>query len=160
MSAPLKLVLDGDTDVIVTRRFKAPPALVYRAHIDPELIVKWMLPMPDWSMPTCEVDARPGGHFRYVFEPDEGPGFRIEGTFVSLEPEARIVHVERMFLPDPTPDNNVDTRFDPDGDGTKMTMRMSLPSSETRAAMLETGMADGMEACFQLLEELSPSFAA
>lgn len=29
-----------------------------------------------------------------------------------LEPDARIVHVERMFLPDPTPDNHIETRFE------------------------------------------------
>jgi len=48
--------------------------------------------------------------------------------------------VERMHLPNPTPDNHVETRFEPDGTGTLMTMRMTLPDVETRAAMLATGM--------------------
>jgi len=46
------------------------------------------------------------------------------------------VHVERMHLPDPTPDNHVETTFTPDGDGTLMTIRMTLPDAKTRAAML------------------------
>ncbi|MCB1338756.1 MAG: hypothetical protein KDK10_15320 [Maritimibacter sp.] len=45
MPGPLKLVLDGEADVIVTRRFSAPPALVYRAHLEPDLIRRWMLPV-------------------------------------------------------------------------------------------------------------------
>ena len=44
-----------------------------------------------------------------------------------------------MHLPDPTPDNHVDTSFEPDGDGTLMTVRMTLPDEPTRAAMLATG---------------------
>jgi uncharacterized protein YndB with AHSA1/START domain len=35
---PLQLALEGDNHVIVTRNFKAPPADVYRAHLEPDLI--------------------------------------------------------------------------------------------------------------------------
>jgi uncharacterized protein YndB with AHSA1/START domain len=57
-----------------------------------------------------------------------------------------------MFLPDPTPDNHVETTFEPDGTGTLMTMRMTLPNAEARAAMLASGMADGMEESYARLE--------
>lgn len=153
MSAPLTLVLDGETDVILTRHFDAPPALVYRAHIEPALVRKWMLAMPGWRMPVCEIDARPSGRFRYVFEPDDGPGFSIEGEYLSLEPDARIVHVERMFFPDAMPPNHHDTRFDADGAGTRMTIRMRLPDAASRQAMLDMG-ADGMELAYASLEAL------
>jgi hypothetical protein len=59
-----------------------------------------------------------------------------------------------MFLPERTPDNHVETRFDPDGSGTLMTMRMTLPEAETRAAMLATGMERGMEASYARLETM------
>ncbi len=49
-------------------------------------------------------------------------------------------------MPDTTPDNHVETLFEPDGQGTLMTMRMTLPDAATREAMLATGMDDGMEA--------------
>jgi hypothetical protein len=70
----------------------------------------------------------------------------------ALERFSRIVHVERMHLPDPTPENHVDTRFEPDGRGTLMTMRMTLPDAESRAKMLATGMEHGMEASYARLE--------
>jgi hypothetical protein len=57
-----------------------------------------------------------------------------------------------MFLPDPTPDNRVETRFDAEGTGTFMTMRMSLPDEQTRATMLASGMERGMEASYVRLE--------
>ena len=57
-----------------------------------------------------------------------------------------------MHLPDTTPDNRVETTFVADGAGTLMTMRMTLPDSETRKAMLSTGMEHGMEASYKRLE--------
>ena len=62
------------------------------------------------------------------------------------------MHVERMHLPDPTPDNHVETIFEPVEGGTLMTMRMTLPNAETRAAMLASGMEQGMEASYVRLE--------
>jgi hypothetical protein len=59
-----------------------------------------------------------------------------------------------MHLPDPTPDNHVETRFEPDGSGTLMTMRMTLPDTQTRTAMLATGMEHGMEASYVRLESM------
>ena len=69
-----------------------------------------------------------------------------------MVPFSRVVHIERMHMPDPTPDNRIETRFDPDGKGTVLTMRMTLPNAETRAAMLATGMEHGMEASYVRLE--------
>jgi hypothetical protein len=71
---------------------------------------------------------------------------------VELEPYRRIVHVERMQLPDPTPDNRVETTFEKIGAGTLMTMRMTLPDEKTRKMMLSTGMESGMEASYVRLE--------
>jgi len=86
-------------------------------------------------------------------EPRKG-SFYVTGEFLELVPYSKIVHVERMHLPDPTPDNHVETRFDPDGTGTRMTMRMTLPDAKTRAAMLATGMERGMEASYVRLESM------
>jgi uncharacterized protein YndB with AHSA1/START domain len=149
----MTLKTEGDTHIVITRRFAAPPDAVYRAHLDTELIPKWMLGPEGWTMPVCINDARPGGKFRYEWKNGKGHSFHITGEFLELEAPRRIVHVERMFLPDPTPDNHVETRFEPDGAGTLMTMRMTLPDEKTRSAMLATGMEHGMEASYARLEE-------
>ncbi len=151
-----KLILktEGDTHVIVTRRFAAPPQAVYRAHIEPALIQKWMLGPDGWSMPVCINDARPGGKIRYEWSNDKGGGFYLTGEFLELTPFSRIVHVERMHLPDPTRDNHVVTTFEPDGHGTLITMRMTLPDAQTRAAMLASGMEHGMEVGYIRLEAM------
>jgi uncharacterized protein YndB with AHSA1/START domain len=148
----LTLKTEGDRHVVVTRRFAAPPRAVYRAHTEPELIQQWLLGPDGWTMPVCVCEARPGGKIRYEWSNGQGGGFYLTGEFVELAPFSRIVHIERMHVPDATPDNRIETRFEADGKGTLMTMRMTLPDAETRTAMLATGMEHGMEASYARLE--------
>jgi uncharacterized protein YndB with AHSA1/START domain len=151
----LTLKTEGDKNIVVTRRFAASPEQVYRAHIDPEIIKKWMLGPEGWTMPVCINDARPGGKIRYEWAKSDGRSFFLTGEFIKLEPPRRIVHIERMHLPDPTPDNHVETTFERDGTGTLMTMRMTLPNAATREAMLKSGMEHGMEAGYLRLERMA-----
>jgi uncharacterized protein YndB with AHSA1/START domain len=150
----MTLQTEGDKHVVVTRRFAASPEAVYRAHTEPLLIQKWLLGPDGWTMPVCINEARPGGKIRYEWTDGKGGGFHLTGEYLELVPFSRIVHVERMHLPEPTPDNHVETSFEPDAIGTLMTMRMTLPDAATRAAMLATGMEHGMEASYARLEAM------
>ncbi len=148
----MTLELSGDTEVVVTRRFAAPVEEVFRAFFEPEIIQQWMLGPDGWTMPVCINENRLGGKIRYEWSDGQGNGFYLTGEILELDPPHRSVHVERMFLPDPTPDNRITTTFTPDGDGTMMVTRMSLPDADTRAAMLASGMEHGMEASYVRLE--------
>jgi uncharacterized protein YndB with AHSA1/START domain len=157
----LTLTTEGDKYVVVTRRFAATPEAVYRAHTEPQMIQKWLLGPEGWTMPVCINELRPGGKIRYEWSHPQKGSFYLTGEFRELEPYSRIVHVERMHLPDPTPDNCVETRFAADGAGTLMTMRMTLPDAETRSLMLSTGMEGGMEASYVRLDGmLEPALAS
>jgi uncharacterized protein YndB with AHSA1/START domain len=151
----LELLTEEDKFVVVKRRFRAPPEDVYRAHMDPVLIQQWMLGPEGWTMPVCINEGKPGGKLRYEWSDGKGGGFYLTGEILDLDPPHRIVHVERMHLPDPTPDNHIETTFAADGSGTLMTARMTLPDEATRKAMLATGMERGMEASYARLETLS-----
>ena len=151
----LELKTEGDKHVLITRRFAAPPEAVYRAHTDPGILQQWLLGPDGWTMPVCIFEGKPGGKIRYEWANAEGQGFFLTGEIVEIEAPRRIVHVERMHLPDPTPDNHVVTTFEADGRGTLMTMRMTLPDAATREAMLATGMDRGMEVSYARLERQS-----
>lgn len=148
----LVLTTEGDRVVVAQRRFAAPPEDVYRAHLEPSILQQWLLGPDGWTMPVCINEGKPGGKLRYEWSDGQGHEFYLTGEILELDPPRRIVHVERMFLPDPTPDNHVVTTFEPDGQGTLMTMRMTLPDPESRRAMLATGMEHGMEASYARLE--------
>jgi uncharacterized protein YndB with AHSA1/START domain len=151
-----KLVLktEGDKHVVVTRRFAAKPESVYRVHIEPTLIQKWMIGPDGWSMPVCINEARPGGKIRYEWTNGKGGDFYLTGEFIELVPFSRLVHVERMHMPNACPDNHVETTFEPDGTGTLLTMRMTVSDANVRAAMLASGMEHGMEASYARLETM------
>jgi uncharacterized protein YndB with AHSA1/START domain len=150
----MTLKTEGDKHVVVTRRFAASPEALYRAHIEPNIIQRWMLGPEGWTMPVCISEAKRGGKIRFEWSDGKGNGFHLTGEYITLEPFRRIVHVERMHLPDPSPDNHVETTFEPDGDGTLMTIRMTLPDAKNREAMLSTGMEHGMEASYVRLETM------
>lgn len=148
----LQYKLEGDTHVVFTREFNATPEQVYRAHTDAKLVQKWLLGPDGWTMPICEMDVRPGGSYRYRWEKVGEGGFEARGTILELEAPRRMVCVEVMYLPDPTPENHVEMTFDATETGTRMTMRMTVPSAEVREMMLASGMADGMEMSYARLD--------
>ena len=128
----MTLTTEGDRHVIVTRHFNASPEAVYRAHTEPELIQKWLLGPEGWTMPVCINEARPGGRFRYEWSNGKGGHFYITGELVELEPNRKIVHIERMHLPDATPASNsarLVRLFDP---GTRSSQRGGGAPGDTR----------------------------
>jgi uncharacterized protein YndB with AHSA1/START domain len=104
---------EGDKHVVVTRRFATSPEAVYRAHTEPRLLQKWLLGPDGWTMPVCVDEARPGGKIRYEWTDGKGRGFHLTGEYLEVVPFSLIIHVERMHLPEPTPDSHVETRLRP-----------------------------------------------
>lgn len=150
---PLALALDGDRGVTITRRFAAPPAALFRAHTEAALMQRWMLGPPGWTMPVCIAEPWPGGRLRCEWTDGTG-GFHLTGTYLALDPPHLIRHVERMHLPEPTADSEVETRFAAAAGGTLMTLRMLLPDAAARTAMLGTGMEGGMEQSYARIDPL------
>lgn len=149
----LKVERTSPTSLVVTRAFAAPPALVWKAHTDPALIQRWCLGPDGWEMPLCEMNPIPGGSFRYEFkEVATGNGFAITGKIEVVEAPHRMVHIETMHLPDPTPPARIETRFEATDTGTRMVMTMEVEEAASMDAMVATGMTDGMEQTYSRLD--------
>lgn len=160
MMEKAQVTLPSDREVKVTRSFKAPRALVYRAFTEPELVRRWMLGPPGWSMPVCEMDVRVGGRYRWRWRNDEdGNEFGFTGTFREVHPAARLVHSE-AYDPGtvgggyPGQDALVIVTFAEEGGTTTVTTLIDFGSKEARDAAVGTGMTDGMEQSYQLLDQL------
>lgn len=150
----LTLTKTDDVTVTVSRAFRATPQQVWDAHIDPALIRQWMLGPDGWQMTVCEHEGIEGGTMHLVWANAEGASFSLTGETVEVQAPHRMVHIERMHLPDPTPDNHVETLIEATPEGCVLTLIMTLPDQQTRDIMLDTGMADGMEASYARLEGL------
>lgn len=149
----------SDSEVAVTRDFAAPRALVYLAFTKPELVSRWLLGPPGWTMPVCEIDLKVGGKYRYRWRNQSGDEFGFAGTFDRIEPETALDTTER-FEDGPTPgESKVTTSFSDSGDGTRVAYLMDFGSKEARDAAVATGMTDGMEMSFKLLDKVLPEMA-
>ena len=98
MKAPQKstVTLPNDRDVVVVRAFNAPRDLVFDAWTKPELVQRWLLGPPGWTMPVCEMDVRVGGKYRWRWRSEKnGNEFGFSGEFREVVRPSRIVHVER-----------------------------------------------------------------
>ena len=155
-----QVTLPSDREVRVTRSFKASRTLVYRAYTEPELVRRWMLGPPGWSMPVCEMDVRVGGRFQWRWRSEEnGSEFGFSGTYREVSPASRIVHTEAYEPGEvgggyPGPEAIVTVTFAEDGGLTTVTTLIDFGSKESRDAAVATGMTDGMEQSYQLLDRL------
>jgi uncharacterized protein YndB with AHSA1/START domain len=154
------VTLPSDREVKVTRSFKAPRELVFRAFTEPDLLRRWMLGPPGWSMPVCEMDLRVGGRYRWGWRSDtDGAQFGFSGTFREVDPPSRLVHTEAYEPGDvgggfPGKESLITVTFDERGGVTTVTTVMDFGSKEARDAAVATGMTGGMEQSYQLLDRL------
>lgn len=96
--------------VTLQRTIAAPPADVYRAWLDPDLLARWMAP-GSLTVSRAEVDERPGGHFR-IWQSDAGRdcgGFDCE--LRELVEDERIVFDWRFVGPERVYDPAHDSRL-------------------------------------------------
>jgi len=112
------------TAVRVRRTIAAPPERVYRAWLDPELMVRWLAPA-GFTVRKAEVDERAGGRLS-IWHAD-GAGNDVGGSeseIVELVPGERIVLRWQFVGPDRTTHPAMATRltvtFTPTPHGTQL----------------------------------------
>jgi uncharacterized protein YndB with AHSA1/START domain len=155
-----QVTLPSDREVKVARSFRAPRTLVYRAYTEPALVQRWLLGPPGWSMPVCEMDVRVGGRYRWRWQSDtDGKEFGFAGTFREVQPTSKLVHTEVYdpgTLGDAHPKDEalVTVTFTEDSGVTTVTTLIAFESKEARDASVASGMTDGMEQSYQLLDAL------
>jgi len=153
--------LPSDTEIVVTRSFDAPPALVYRALTEPALVKRWLLGPPGWSMPVCDIDLKVGGRYHYRWRNDaDGSEFGLNGTFEQIERDKLLNSRESFEDTGPAGEAHVAITFQPQGAGTRVVYLITAESKEAREQAIASGMTDGMEMSFQQLDQLLPVIAA
>jgi len=138
--------------VRIVREFDAPPAKVFRAHTDPELVVQWLGPR-NTEMRVDHYDCRTGGSYRYLHTSD-GNEYGFNGCFHEVRPGELIV---QTFTFEGVPDGVALERlvFEDLGDGrTRLTATSLVDSFESRDAMLASGMDVGVNEGYERLDEL------
>ena len=124
--------------VVVEQEVPADPAAVYAAWTDADRLARWW--WPHLRDTRYVLDAREGGS--YLIE-TEAAGIGIRGRFVELDPP-RLIRFTWTWLNDGVPvvEEPVSIAFQPQGDGTLVTVTHELDDLPDHAENIRLGWED------------------
>ena len=138
----------NDLEIVVTREFDAPIALVFDVFTKPEHVRKTFAPFGE-EVTVCSIDLRVGGNYHFVMVTDDGTECSFRGTYLEVEPPTRTV---QTWLFEGWPDAEAVESMDlQETDGvTKLTHRLAFRDQAGRDHMTKF---DGLEANFDNVED-------
>ena len=144
----------GKQELFITREFNAPRELVYRAHTDADLYVRWLGPH-GYEMTLETFEPISGGRYRYIHKDQAGNEFAFHGVFHEISPERMIQTFEFEGLPE-SGHVILDTmRLEElPGNRTKISIQSVYQSVEDRDGMIQSGMERGMNEGYERLDEI------
>ena len=138
----------NDLEIVITREFDAPIALVFDVFTKPEHVRKTFAPFGE-EVTVCSIDLRVGGNYHIVMVTDDGTECSFRGTYLEVEPPTRTV---QTWLFEGWPDAGAVESMDlHETDGvTKLTYSLAFRDKAGRDHMTKF---DGLEANFDNVED-------
>ena len=154
MKHRLNIAASGDRDIVMTRSFDAPRAMVFDAHTKPELIKRWLGAFSGWTFDVCEVDLRVGGKYRYEWtNAAQKQSMGMGGVYKEIKRNERLVVTEK-FDEAWYPGEMLATSVFVEKSGqTTLTSTWRYDSREIRDGVLKSPMESGLVASYDKLEE-------
>jgi len=146
-------------DLILTRMIDAPPAKLFKAWTDPELLKKWFAPFP-WTTPVVEIDVRPGGSSLVVMRGPDGIEFPNRGVYLEVVENERLVFTNaytKAWEPSEKPFMTVILTFEDKGGSTKYTALVRHWTIADRETHEKMGFHQGWPICTEQLAALVTS---
>jgi uncharacterized protein YndB with AHSA1/START domain len=85
-----RIEFPNELDILITREFDAPIALLFDVLTKPEHVSNWAATPPD-RMTECSIDLGVGGNYHYSFVTQDGTVCSFRGTYLEVEPPVRTV---------------------------------------------------------------------
>jgi uncharacterized protein YndB with AHSA1/START domain len=145
------LSLPPDHSIVMTRWFDAPQELVFLAHSSCEHVSRWWGRRGD-TMPSCDLDFRPGGQWRFVNVGEDGVEITFFGEYRTIVEPERIDWTFAFEGMDGEPGLESMTLEEKDG-GTLLRTVSEFPSDEVRDLVIATGMEHGAAETWDRLAE-------
>lgn len=144
----------GRQELFITREFDAPRALVYRAHVDPDLYVQWLGPR-GYEMILETFEPHSGGRYRYIHKDKDGNEYGFHGVYHEMSEDLMIQTFEFEGLPERGHVILDTMRLEElPGDRTRVTIQSVYQSVEDRDGMIQSGMERGVTEGYERLDEL------
>jgi uncharacterized protein YndB with AHSA1/START domain len=138
----------NELEIVTTREFDAPLALVFDVLTRPEHVRNWFAPFTD-RVTECSIDLRVGGSYHIVFVTEDGTECSFRGTYLEIEAPIRTV-ATWLFEGWPDADAVETVELDETDGVTKLTMSLAFRDEAGRAHMTRH---DGQEDSFDKLED-------
>jgi uncharacterized protein YndB with AHSA1/START domain len=144
----------GTQELFINREFDAPRELVFKAHIDPEIYIKWVGPR-DLTMTIEKWDARDGGSYAFTHERD-GHKYEFLGVYHQIVAPERIIGTfEFTGLPERGHVILGTTKFEDLPDGRCRLVHQSVfQSVADRDGMIASGMERGVKDGYEKLDSI------
>lgn len=142
----------GKQEIVLTRTFDVPCALVFKTVTDPNLIPQWWGPRS--LKTTVEImDVRMGGLWRFVQHEPGGNMYAFHGVYHEVQPPERLVYT---FEYEGTPGHALLEVITLEGQRSKtlFTDKTIFQSVQDRDGMLQAGMQNGAAESMDRLAEL------
>lgn len=133
----MTIAINPELDLILEREVDVSPEEIWHAWTTPEHLKQWFCPLP-WKTVECEIDLKPGGHFRTVMESPEGEQFPNSGCYLEVTPNRVLTWtnaLEAGFRPAKVPEQT------PGHECAELMMTASIVLSPTANGTLYTAYA-------------------
>ncbi|HEU0123964.1 MAG TPA: SRPBCC family protein [Bryobacteraceae bacterium] len=157
MNNPTSVERKSDLELVVRRTFHAPARLVFQAWTKPDLLKQWWTPKSfGISFESCEIDARTGGAYRFVFShPAVEQPMAFFGRYIEVIPDSRIV-----WTNEESADGPVSTvTLEETAGTTQLVLHELYPSKQALDAAIASG-STGTSGAGEQFEELDIVLAA
>lgn len=133
-------------ELVITRLFDAPRALVFKCWTDPQHAAMWWSPQ-GFTLEACQLDVRIGGAWRIGMRSPEGTRHVKSGVYREVVPPARLVFTFAWEDEAGRPKHPmlVEVTFVEEGQRTRLTLRHSNLESETARDLHRGGWTSTME---------------
>jgi uncharacterized protein YndB with AHSA1/START domain len=140
--------------VRVERVLAAPPARVFRAFADAQLLPRWLTPSPDIAMRVDVLDFREGGAYRFVYRLPDRSEVGIGGVYRTIRPPERLVFSWIIDPPDEHAgiESEVTVTIEPAGEGSRLTIHHLGWPIAGAARRHESGWVGALVQLISLLE--------
>lgn len=145
--------IDPTRDLVLERTVDVPPAQVWAAWTDPELLKVWFCPAP-WRVSECAIDLRPGGRFFTRMCGPDGEDVPNEGTYLEVGPGYRLVFTDALaagYRPTGASFMTAIITIEPDGAGTRYTATVLHADAASRQKHADMGFHHGWGAALDQL---------